>query len=129
VSTFAQTPDGDLALTSGKLTLLTEDADVVAVNLFNRFRLFLGEWFLDTRVGIPYIPQVLGVKNPDLRVIAQLFRRIILNTPGVIGLENVDVAFDRGVRNLSYSFLAKAKDGRTINGSSTGPFIVGDSLT
>lgn len=101
---------------------LITGADMIAQRIGIRFKFWLGEWFLDTREGVPYIEQVL-VANPDLSLIRALFRRVITSTPGVKRVESLDLSFDRAARTLVVgSFRATLIDGSTLALES--PFIV-----
>ena len=82
------------------------NADAVAQHLRIRLRFFSGEWFLDTRIGIPYYSQIF-VKNPNLAAINTVYRRAIVSTPGVEKLERLDLNLDASTRKLSVSFSAK----------------------
>lgn len=123
MSTFAQTTDRDLALPNGQLKIVRDVAEEAAIVLQNKFLLVKGEWFLDTRVGAPYMTYVY-VKNPDLLVIRQVFRKIILSTQGIKEIINLSLDFNRGARRLSFSFRALADNGRIVSGGSGQPFIV-----
>lgn len=123
MTTLAQDQDGGFLLTAGKTTLLTGSA-AGAVKLFNKFRLFTGSWFRDTRLGVPYFPAVFGVKNPNLGVLNQIVRYVILNTPGVKDCD-VNVKFDRAARQANVSFSATWDDGAVITTDDLDkPFIV-----
>lgn len=96
---------GQLDLSSGDLQFVT-GADAVAQHLKIRLRFFSGEWFLDTRIGIPYFASFF-VKQPNLSAIESIYRRAITTTPGVDKLERYDQTFDRDTRELSVSFSAR----------------------
>ena len=96
---------GDLDLSTGDLQFVT-GADAVAQHLLIRLRFYRAEWFLDTRVGIPYYSQIL-VKNPNLAAIRTTYRQAILSTPGVETLERMDLEFDAATRELALDFSAK----------------------
>lgn len=103
----------DLALdTFGELDLSRDDlyfvtgADAIAQQLLIRLRLVQGEWFLDTRVGVPYRSQI-WVKNPNLAAITSTYRAAISSTPGVELLERLDLDFDASTRELSVDFSAR----------------------
>lgn len=109
----------DLALdTFGELDLSTDDlvfvtgADAVAQHLKIRLRLIQGEWFLDTRVGIPYYSQI-WVKNPNIGAIQTVFRQAIVTTPGVESLERLDSDFNASTREYTLTFSAKL-EGETV---------------
>lgn len=123
MATFAQTTENDLALVNGQLRIVRDVAEEAAVVLRNKFLLVKGEWFLDTRVGAPYIAYVF-VKNPDLLLIRQVFRKIILSVQGVKEILDLRLEFDRALRRLTFTFRALADNGRIISGGSGQPFIV-----
>jgi hypothetical protein len=101
--------NGDLLLEKGDLVLVT-GRDAIAQHLSIRLRTFLGEWFLDRRVGMPYFEQIL-VKDPNLAAVKALYRRAILTTPGVTDLKRLELTADAVNRSLTVSFLAETKDG------------------
>lgn len=121
-------PAGDLALernVSGKksLVLLTGPA-YIRQKLSSRFQFFLGEWFLDTRQGVPYYQVVLGQKQPNLDVIASLFRRLILGCPGVKSLVRFKLNYDEAARKLSFDFQAKVDGGEVVVAANDNDFIL-----
>jgi hypothetical protein len=116
---------GDFAISGGVLPLVTDPALAGAIKLRNRFRLFAGEWFLDTRVGVPYFTSVFGVKNPDLRLLRQLFTRVILQTPPFVAVSELDVTFDASTRTAALTFIAQTDTGALVKFSGDGePFII-----
>lgn len=99
---------GDLELINGNVSL-TEGVEVVVQNLRIRLKTFLGEWFLDQRVGLPYFQNIL-VKNPNLPVIQTILRKAILETEGMDSVTEFNFNFDTATRQLSVSFQGKTKD-------------------
>lgn len=95
----------DLDISQDDLFFFT-GSDAIAQHLKIRLRLFKGEWFLDTRVGIPYYQSIL-LKNPNLAVVRNIFRRAIVTTPGVESLDRIDLDLDAATRVLSLAFSAK----------------------
>ena len=124
-TTFQQrTDDTDLLLDENKRLVIERDPVVAAAyKLRNRLQFFKGEWFLDTRVGVPYYDEVF-IKNPSLAIIRRLVRRIILSCPPIVAVRKLDMFFLRKERALVYNFEATAEDGRTVSGGSGQPFIV-----
>lgn len=123
MSTLAQAPDGDLLITNGQITIVSDINEALALKLRNKFRLFLGEWFLDTRVGVPWFEAVL-VKAPDLGVIKQIFTQVILGTEGMASVEEMVLDFDNAARELDFTFRALTDSGAIISGGAGQPFIV-----
>ena len=95
-------PDGDLIIVTG--------IDAIRQHLRIRLQFFRGEWFLDTRLGIPYFEEVL-IKAPDLNVVQSLLREAIRETPGVISITSFDLDFDGVTRKLSLDFRALTEEG------------------
>lgn len=118
---LAMTTAGDVDLTRDDFYFVT-GADAVAQHLLCRLRVYKGEWFLDTRVGIPYYSQIF-VKNPNLAAIQSVYRRAVTSTPGVDTLERIDVALDAATREMTLTFSAKLL-GETVARDFTLEFIL-----
>ena len=99
--------DVDLLVGSdGRLDLVLCDGRVqVAQDLHTRFGTWAGEWFLDERAGVRYREDVL-VRAPDIAIVEAMFRRLILSTPGVTGIQEFRLAYDRAGRRLDLTFVA-----------------------
>jgi hypothetical protein len=93
----------DIDTNNGSGLSLVEDADAIAQSLLIRLRFFQGEYFLDTRLGIPYFEKIL-IKNPNLVVVRQLYRETILETPGVLEITRFDLIFTTSTRMLKLDF-------------------------
>lgn len=92
---------GDLSVSSTGVVRLTSGVlETIAQRLRIKLRTFMGEWFLDTTVGVPYYQDILGVKNPDLGVIASIFRRQLLADPDVDSVPRLDLTLNSD-RSLS----------------------------
>jgi len=100
---------GDIELVNGDLSL-TQGADAIVQHLKQRLKTFLGEWFLDNRVGIPYFQQIL-IKNPDPLVLDTIFKSVVLNTPGVQELIEFDIDLEVATRIMTLTFRARTIDG------------------
>ncbi len=119
---------GDLKLTNGQIRLTQTFKQAVAQHLRIRLQFFFGEWFLDAREGIPYFQRIF-VKAPDLGKISGIFRRVILETPGVVALDNLTLDFNAATRILAISsFNAKLDTNETLTASDFGAFIVGSEI-
>jgi hypothetical protein len=126
VSCLLQTTTGDLDLSSGNLVLVDDTdglAQQVAQELNNRFALWLGEWFGDTRLGVPFVDFVL-VKNPDMTVVGNIFSQIITSTPGVATILSGSVDFDPAARTLAATYVVQLDNGAILTGGPGVPFIV-----
>lgn len=105
--------DGDLLVTNNALTIIEGDA-AISQHLSVRLQFFKGEWVMDVRLGIPYYEYVL-VKNPDLSLVRSIFRKAILDTPGIDTLEEFTLSYDNPSRTLGLSFTAKKTDGDLLD--------------
>lgn len=123
MSVILQDANGDIVIQNGRMVVVQDAAQCAANRLRNFFRLALGEFFLDQREGVPYL-QVVFVKNPDVGVIRELFRRVIMSEGTIVSTPTLDVLYDPAARHLDFEFEAKTTDGATIVGGDTKPFIV-----
>jgi len=98
------TATGDLAIENGDLVLL-DGPDAIAQHLSTRLRFWKGDWYLDTRIGIPYLEQIL-IKAPNENVVRAIFRKAILDTPGVEALRSLLFSYDGAIRRLTIEFDA-----------------------
>ena len=115
---------GDLDLSQG-LRLTSDLRTYVAQQLDNRLSLFVGEWFLDLRLGIPYWERIIGQK-PDLLLLRTLFLRAIRETPGVASVPKLELAFDRAARTLTVEGEVTLLDGSKITPDDLGRLFVID---
>ena len=126
MSSFAQTGTGDLALSvvnGGKrLTLVTDVSACAAQKLTNRFLLFLGEWFLDTRIGLAFF-SFIAQKNPNMIALQQYLTKVVLSVPGIASVDYLTVTLNPQ-RVGTVSLSAKTNTGATIVGGEGTAFIV-----
>ena len=123
MSAFAQTPTGDLDISTGNLAVETNVAQCTAWKLSNLFGFFKGEWFMDTRQGVPYFQYVL-VSNPNLSLIGNLFQQVCMSAPGVASVTSIGLDFTPRFRTLVASIVAQTNDGATLTGGIGQPFVV-----
>lgn len=112
---------GDLDLSTGDLVLI-DGPESIAQHLRIRLRFFLGEWYLDQRVGIPYF-QTIFLKGAKYDVIREIFRKAIVNTPGVIEVLNLELEYIDTERLLRVTFDARVV-GADVPLSFTEEFII-----
>lgn len=103
---------GDLEISTGSIQTV-ESTNEIAQQLRIRLRFFLGEWFLDTRLGVPYFQSILGKKLRG-NLIEAYFRKTILTTPGVTTLANFRQSFDGASRQLSVTFTVTTTLGEVL---------------
>lgn len=88
---------GDLRVSGRALAKLPTFGDAVAQQVRVHLKTLLGEWFLDTTVGVPWLQSILrkGVSEASIRAI---LRRKILEVDGVSRVLSLDVSIDRTTR-------------------------------
>lgn len=108
MAVFQEIPAGDLLIENGQFVFI-EGSRLVRQTILARFRFFLGEWFLDTREGVPFDRDIL-VKNPDRDVVRSVFRQVLATTPGVTDILSFDLIFDQVARTIRFNFEVQATD-------------------
>jgi hypothetical protein len=99
---------GDLEIIDGELSL-TSGIDAIAQELRQRLLFFIGEWFLDTRLGVDWFGTAL-VKNPNWTRINQMIRSVAMQTSGIRSIRGLEFDFDSGTRNLELRLDAEIED-------------------
>lgn len=102
-------PVGENRLTE---SLLEETAQ----RLREKFRIFLGEWALNTLEGVPYFRDVF-VKNPNMSTVQGVFTRVLSDDPAVASVTQMRVELDPATRKLSVVFSATLTDGTVLDGA------------
>jgi len=100
---------GDLQFTDGDLVLETDLPQAITIQLST----FLGEWFLDPSIGVPFLTQIFG-KQVNLELIRSIFRDQTLKVAGVDEVNSIILNFDAIPRDLSVA-LAITSDESEIS--------------
>lgn len=82
----------DLAIVNG--------VEAIKQNLGQRLQTFLSEYFLDSRIGIPYFQEIFK-KKFDPIVIETAFKREIINTGGVLEILKFELLFNNAERTMT----------------------------
>ena len=102
---------------------LARGTDAIVMKLRSRFRMYLAEWFLDTRLGVPYREQIF-IKNPPIPVINAIYRKVVINTPGILSVSSFSSTLNHASRSLISSFTAALIDGTSTLVAQAEPFIL-----
>lgn len=111
----------DLALNNGDL-VISSGSDAALQAQQQRLSFWLGEWFLDEGVGVPYLPldeaqststYILGVKNPNLPAIREIFRETLLSAPGTATVVSLDLSLGSD-RTGSLAYVTTMDDGTEL---------------
>ncbi len=98
---FKLNSNHDLAIENFDLVLIS-GTDQVIQKIGQRLKLYLGEWFLDTTVGLPYYKNVFK-KDYDVGLLEASFKAQILGTTGVDSLLEFNLSLQDG-RTLIVTF-------------------------
>lgn len=104
----------DLVFVNGQATVTYTQSEIVAQRLKITLFTFLGEWFLDTSVGVPYFQQVLG-KGRSKSAIDVIFQSIIAADPGVIEIKEFSSTLDSGARGYEMTFSVRVSKTETTS--------------
>lgn len=91
-------------------TVLGRALDVTAQQIRIRLNRHLGEWFADTRIGMPWMDWVATKPFPLVDASARI-RQEIETTPGVVRVDDWEEAFDGAARQAQFSGTAIFEEG------------------
>ena len=95
-------PYNDIEIGADGNLVMVEDAAAVGQHARQRLSFFLGEWFLDTTIGVDWFGKVFGLQATDSeRAIAEaIVKACVLDTPGVTALSEISTKRDRTTRGF-----------------------------
>ncbi len=105
--------DHDILVENYSPVFLT-DQDYIAEKLRTKFLLFKGEYYLDILKGVPYYQHILK-KNPDVRMINNIFKKQALEITGVTKVIDLNLEFSESLRLLTIEYSLDTVYG-TISG-------------
>lgn len=94
----------DIVLQNGDIMMI-DDAARVAQQILITLRFWLGEWFLNTTEGTPYLEYIL-VKQPNMAHIRQILTEQIQSVEGVKSVTDMTLTFDQRERHLLVEYTA-----------------------
>ena len=109
MSTVKIDSNNDIVFENGDLALVTGREEIAQI-LRHELRTFIGEWFLDTSIGIDYFGEVF-TKRMDVANVDAMFKSKILSSPGVIELLEFTLDLDALNRKLTLSFSVSTNEG------------------
>ena len=89
----------DYTFGHGGADYLIDSPQAVAQAIFTTLKLFLGEWFLDVTVGVPWLTQVVGKSQKD--TYDQVIKNAIRGVQGVTNLNSYESSLDDFSRVLT----------------------------
>jgi hypothetical protein len=108
---FAITTQGNSFLRANKGFRFTEDRlEYLSQKVRCAISLFLGEWYLNVNLGVPYIPK-FGNKQEHRPLIESVLQERITGVEGVKRLTYFTSRLDSAKRTLSIKFTAETDAG------------------
>lgn len=102
----------DLVFVNGESIVTQTQSEIVAQRLKITLYTFLGEWFLDTSLGVPYFQAILG-KGRTKQSVDIIFQTIIGDDPGVVEIRQFDSVLYSDSRGYTMTFSVRVSDGTT----------------
>lgn len=99
----------DLVFQNGACPVTQLLTAIVAQRLKITLYTFLGEWFLDSTIGVPYFQQIFG-KIRTKATVDLIFQRIISDDPDVIEILSFDSSLTPETRGYSMTFQVRVSD-------------------
>lgn len=103
--------DGDILLEETDL-VLTTGQEAIQQHSAQRLRTFVGEWFLNNTIGVPYFQQIFK-KQPDPVIVDSVLKKEIIETPGITKLIDFELDLDSS-RVLNLDYKAQTIEGDVI---------------
>lgn len=99
----------DLVIKDGDL-LLIDNAERVAQQIKVKLLTLLGEWFLDTTWGVPYLEYIL-IKQPNPELIRQILSEQISSVDDVKNLSSLELDYQVEFRILTVEYEVSTEYG------------------
>ena len=89
--------------------------EYIAQKIRHTISIFLGEWFLDKTIGIPYIPKDSDGRTMSRRLIETALQVRITKVEGVTKLVSFTSNLDKSTRVLTVDFTVRIDTGETLS--------------
>jgi hypothetical protein len=106
-----------IEVTGGKIAEVTDGVEEMKQRIAIAIKTQLGEWFLDTTRGVPYLEEWF-VKVPKLGQLTSRLRAYLMTVEGVVGVDELVLTLDQATRTINVKVDAVTTEGIT------GPFNV-----
>lgn len=93
---------------------LVVDQPQVVQHIRQRLQTFLGEWFLDLTVGVPWFQRILG-KVQYISTVTTILKATVAETTGVKEVTSFTVAAADAERTLRCTFSCVLTSGETLS--------------
>lgn len=78
-----------------------------------------GEWFMDSSIGIPFIPDFDLTKQDHRALLTASIQEKVMSIYGVDSLLSFDTEYNASKRQLEVSFVVKTTDGEELDYSTS----------
>lgn len=114
---------GDLEFDSNGSWLAVDGDRATVQELYTALRTVRGEWFLDTRIGVPWFAVLArkGSAEADLRSVV---RQTVLLNPAIVDVPSVSVRVDRATRAATVDFQARTVSGTVLSSTDFPPLVI-----
>jgi hypothetical protein len=102
--------NGEIVFVNGDISFVY-DAQAIAQAIRIRLLFFLGEWFNDQTVGMPWFQQIF-VKGTKLSTLTGLFRAMLQNTIGVNEVVSLTLNYTGNNRTLTVAWAVSTDFGQ-----------------
>ena len=99
---------GDIDVTNNELSFI-EGSEEIQQLVSQRLQTFMGEWFLDITIGLPYYQHIL-TKRVNPTVVNAVIVREIITTDGFKELTAFQMDYDESTRKLEVDFDGYVED-------------------
>ena len=111
--TLNQAPSGDIDLA------IVDGLESVRQRIHQRLLMQRGEYYLDTRAGVPYVSDILRY-NYDETLARRVIEDSILSVQDVESVYNTVLSFNSSNRKLTFSCNVRTDFGETVLASTIG---------
>jgi len=94
--------NNDMFLDNKGNIAIVDNAESLRLRVQQRLDTFLGEWFLNRNVGVPYF-QIIFNNPEETAVITNIINSEILKEDEIIRLDNVNATFDGNTETYTYN--------------------------
>jgi len=101
---------GKFALNNGRMRYTKDDLEFQAQVVMHELSLFLGEWFMDTKKGLPYIPKKQR-KSEHRKILEAALRVKLMNIRGVKKTISFTPLYDKKERLYQVDFVLQTDYG------------------
>lgn len=92
--------------------VMVEGAEAAGIIAVEKLNLIMGEWFLDTEAGIPWIPEILGNKatQATINFIGNYIYNELSTIPEITGVNITTLDLDPKTRRLKIAVTLTHQD-------------------